>query len=359
LKSESKLLLLLCALLLGCSSSDPEPMDSDDASAMASRDAGKADAGKADGGKATPGNEPDGGSSAAAPKGGKVGEFSFKLTERDEANDVPAVTSFFGRVSDGPAPAAQVWDKLDEADGCVLTEPRSPFCPEGCGADVCVEDDTCQAHPTAVGVGKVTFTGVKSASGASEFVSQASPQLGYNYQLPSGLSLAYPAFEDGVPVKLSAEGEGAIQKFTLEADGFAPLVLMGAGDSGLPLDRGKGLTLAWEAPAKAGDSRIQVKLDISHHGGAKGKIECDVDDDGSLVIPASLTDKLLDLGVAGFPTVSVTRSSIASTETAVGRVDLKLYMYVETSIVIDGLISCERAEQCPAGKMCGPDKACH
>ena len=126
----------------------------------------------------------------------------------------------------------------------------------------------------------------------------------------------------------------------------------------LPPERGTAARLAWVPP---GTGR-----QVAHPGQArhqpprrtKGKIECDVDDDGALSIPASLTDALTDLGIAGFPTVMVTRSAIGSTRTALGRVDLRIYGYAEVAVLIPGLISCTDDSECAGGKVCRDDKTC-
>ena len=72
-----------------------------------------------------------------------------------------------------------------------------------------------------------------------------------------------------------------------------------------PLERGKPIALAWTAPTMPGVARMEIKVDISHHGGAKGKIECDVADTGAVMIPSDLATKLIDLGVAGFPNLFI------------------------------------------------------
>lgn len=270
----------------------------------------------------------------------RVGEFSLELKEAD------AFTSLLGRVADGPVPEMRVWEKKSEANGCTLLTPRVPFCEQGCGSAVCVADDTCQPNPKAHSAGKVTVRGVRTTTGATEFSVEP---INNSYQAV-GVSLPFPAFDEGGPIEIAAEG-GEVGAFTLKGSGIAPLELTGS-DEGYPLERGKGIDLVWKPPASGGDTRIQVKLDISHHGGTRGKIECDVPDNGSLSIPANLTDALTDLGTAGFPTIVVTRSSVTSTTTRLGRVDLRIYMYVETAIHIPGLVSCDGNADCPMGQKC-------
>ena len=274
----------------------------------------------------------------------RVGEFSLQLIEASGDNE--AFTSLLGRVADGPVPEMLVWEKKSEANGCTLLTPRVPFCEQGCGAAVCTADDTCRPNPKAHNAGKVTVRGVRTTTGATEFSVEP---INNSYQAV-GVSLPYPAFDEGDPIELAAEG-GEVGAFTLKGRGIAPLELTGRKE-GYPLERGKGIDLAWKPAASGGNTRVQVKLDISHHGGTRGKIECDVADSGALTIPASLTDALTDLGTAGFPTIVVTRSAVTSTTTRLGRVDLRVYMYVESDVHIPGLISCDGNADCPMGQTC-------
>ena len=147
-----------------------------------------------------------------------------------------------------------------------------------------------------------------------------------------------------------------VSPFWVKGTGIAPLELPDGASYELAPDRP--LSLTWTPPGKPNISRVQVKLDISHHGGTKGKIECDVDDDGSFEIPAAMVTELLSLGIAGFPTVALTRSSVGSTIIPEGRVDLEVYSYVERAIEIEGLVSCTEDSQCGSMGTCGDDKRC-
>ena len=75
-------------------------------------------------------------------------------------------------------------------------------------------------------------------------------------------------------------------------------------------------------------------------------------------IPAALVTKLLSLGVAGFPTVVVTRQWIGSTTIAPGRVDLVISSSLERTVTIDGLVSCTDTVDCPDGQTCQSDLTC-
>ena len=289
-----------------------------------------------------------GGSSGAAAAGDSstlVGSFQVKLTAESDLG--AANTTVVGKVYDGPTPATVVWESPQVDGDCTLTTPRVPFCNTPCGGSAaCVEDDTCLAYPTARGVGAVTVSGLA----ASPFQLTA---VSNTYQAPASATLAYPPFADGDPVSVSAAGDyfGA---FSINAKGIAPLVLQ---STGLALKTGQALELSW-AKGATSDAKIHVKLDISHHGGSKGQIECDTADSGALSVSAALVTKLLNLGVAGYPTVIVTRHSTGSTVIAAGRVDLEVSSVVEQAVTVEGLASCTSDDDCATGQTCQNDLTC-
>jgi hypothetical protein len=209
-----------------------------------------------------------------------------------------------------------------------------------------VEDGVCAPYPTGQDLGTVRVTGV----GPIAF--EMTPIAG-SYQPPASVSIPEPPFAEGAPITVRTGG-GRLGVFTVSSPGVAPLEL--AGD--FALASGQPLAVNWAAPAQAGQSRIAVKLDISHHGGSKGKIECDVADGGGLQIPASLISRLLALGVAGFPTIIVTREAVGTTALAQGRVTLRVTSTVEREVQVPGLQSCTEDAQCPAGQRCQEDLSC-
>lgn len=354
-----------CVLALACEESEGPPAEQSPAdaavSADASVDARVADAGtsgsKSDAGTGGGATTTDAGTASAA----KIGEFSLQLAAPVAASGTGSATagytSLLGKVFDGPATETTIWIKKDAAEGCTLLTPEVPFCETPCGSgNVCVADDKCQKSPTAIGVGTLSVKGVKTDTGATEFTSDTSKDIKYAYQTPIGVSLAYPAFAEGDAIELSLSGDTGIAAFSLQGKGITTLELIN-GDS-YPLAAGKGLALAWKAAAQATGSRILLKLDISHHGGSKGKIECDVDDDGSFTIPAKLVDALTALGVAGFPSVSITRAAVTSVATTKGRVDLRLFSSSDRPVDVPGVESCGADTECATGKKCRDDKTC-
>lgn len=270
-----------------------------------------------------------------------AGAFELELDPADQS------TTLLGKVYDGPTPAAIVWETTSSSGDCTLYTPRVPFCETPCGGGVlCVEDDVCQAFPSGVDVGTVSFDGLTDDVRVDPVASA--------YQLPIAVTLGWPPAAEGATVTLTADGD-VIPGFSIASRGIAPLVL---GDATLTLEREVPLALAWTAPGLGDVARIAVKLDISHHGGSKGMILCDTADDGAVELSAPLITALLDLGVAGFPTVIVSRRAVGQTTITAGRVELVLASEVERDVIVPGLISCLNDDPCPDGTTCQDDLRC-
>ena len=113
---------------------------------------------------------------------------------------------------------------------------------------------------------------------------------------------------------------------------------------------GSTVPLAWMPPTDASASRIEIKLDISHHGGKKGEITCDVPDTGSFALPEPLVSKLVALGVAAQPTIGLKR--VASAQ-ASGQPGVRLVIVSPVERAVDtGFASCVDGQACPDGTTC-------
>lgn len=276
-----------------------------------------------------------------------VGTFQVRLVPPE--NGGTGYTSVAGKVFDGPTPSLLVWKQAVKDGDCALLTPKVPFCSQSCGGGaVCVDDEKCQAYPTARSAGTVTVTGLRTASGATQFTMNP---IANSYQ-PSE-TLPYPAFSEGDEVRFEASG-GSGPAFTVKSRGIKALELT---NSTLTVAKDQPLTLTWTT-GSAGISRIHVKLDISHHGGIKGMITCDAADTGSLVLSAPLVTELLNLGVAGFPSISVARSAVGSAVVAPGTVELQVTSDVERQVQVPGVSSCNEDSDCPDGGTCKTDLTC-
>jgi hypothetical protein len=275
-------------------------------------------------------------------------EEAIAATSTSPASD--AYSKISGTVADGPSPALILWNPTMQEGDCRLLTPQFPFCSVSCGgAAACVADEVCLAYPNLYDIGIVTVTGVHPSEGVPDVTME--PASGAYQTLDP---LPFPPFQENEEIVLEAAG-GDIPGFTITSRGIAPLVMSGDTPA---LARDQALDLEWTAPGIAGASTIHVKLDISHHGGFRGKIECDVVDTGSLSIPASLINPLLDLGVAGFPSVVVTRHAVGSTTIAAGRVELEVLSSLDVPVSVPGVVSCNETADCPQDQTCQDDLTC-
>lgn len=304
-----------------------------------------------------------GAASAAAGSGGGPkqssnglhGAFTLSLVSAREATAESAGTeprtSFLGLVNDGEKPSPIAWVEEQSASGCKLFTPVSPpLCEPSCGSSaVCVSDGMCAPYPKSQAVGTIRLTGVGDAPVEMTPVGSSN-----NYQPKAGTMLPYPPCAENDELSLAVEG-GNYTGFELKTKCIAPLEFQGP----IKLVKATPLKLSWGTPGLPMLARMQVRLNISHHGGSRGEIRCDVDDNGALELPATMVDRLLELGVAGFPTIILTR---VSTGAAVGgepeNVQFIVQQYVERAVEIEGLVSCNDSKQCPSGQSCQSDLTC-
>jgi hypothetical protein len=283
------------------------------------------------------------------------GYFNLKLNPMKPATPtamaIPAQASLIGAFRDGPTPDPDPWALLDEQGGCQLLAVDQPFCDPPCGSDAeCVgtrADDTamCVTKPEPLGAGTVHVTGLGAAFDME--------RVGRNYQLAAGTSLSYPPCEEGDDVRFAAEGDG-FEPFELTAPCVVPMEFPGP----LAFETDMPLSVVW-TPGLVELARVHVAIDISHHGGARGLIECDVPDTGSLEIAAPMVQGLIDLGVSGFPTITLTRAVRAEGSTAeAAQVELTISSTYQNHLDVPNLTSCTQDAQCPSGQSCQFDFRC-
>jgi hypothetical protein len=275
----------------------------------------------------------------------------FKVSLAEPTGFSAAYASILGKVYDGPSPSVLAWKQVAAGGACKLYTPSAPFCETPCGSKaLCVADNTCQDYPRPISAGKVAVKGVKVKSGPAPFTMDT---LLSSYQQPTGTQLDFPPFSEGDAVTFSAAGDTGIPAFTVSAGGISPLVIL---NDSITLADGKPILLKWTPAKTAGSSTVSAMVDISHHGGSKGKIECEGPDNGEMEIAAALVDQLKALGVSGFPKVEVTRKAVGVNKDV--NVSLSLESMVTKSLSIPGLISCGGDEECPDGKTCQSDMQC-
>jgi hypothetical protein len=284
-----------------------------------------------------------------------IGTFAVNLVPQSSTG-TPAYADVRGAVRVLPLPPAKgaIWTVTATDGGCKLVKPTIPFCATDCAnAEVCIPDGTCRAlDPTHVSVGTVTVEGVATPSGTTVTMNPTST----NNYVALAAAVTYPPFVEGASVHLAAAGAGDYGQFTIDAKGIPTLAM---GNSTTTLAPNQPINLAWTGATVSGNSRILVTVDISQHGTTRGLIVCDVDDNGSLTIPASLATALIDLGVAGWPTIGITRQAKGRTTVlAQGPVELLVVSSVELEVAVQGYTSCNAENPCPNGATCGADLLC-
>lgn len=307
-------LVVLALVLFGACSGDD---DDDDAGSAVERDSG-----------AAPGGGSDAGSGATAKL---FGAFTIEYQEALAGQAALAVAS--GQLFDAD-PKAAVTARLDtELGDCELLVPDFPAC--GTCDGVCVADGDCQPAPNPVDAGEVAIEGTR---GGDVDLSRDSRMFFYQ----ADAALAVPPCDEGADVTLRAPG------FTATTPCIAPLALLTP--EPVSVKTGAGVALAWTPPTGASDSRIKIKLDISHHGGKKGEIACDVSDTGAFELPEPLVSKLVALGVAAQPTIGLRREATAQ---ASGQPNVRFTIVSPVERAVDtGFASCVGGEACPEGTKC-------
>jgi hypothetical protein len=307
--------------------------------------------GSGDDGESKGGGAEDGGGSGAlryAPcsDGERVGGFYLHAVAATIAlTPIAAHTDLHGEVLDG-VPPADVWSELDARGECRLTVGPEQFCDPACGSSESCGPNGCIATPRTHSVGAVRITGLTSELSLA-------PSMSSRRYSPAA-ALAYPPYAEGAEIRLEAEG-GESGPFALSGLGV-PLLELDAGE--LVVERERPLSLRWTARPEIGPARVLVELDIAHHGGIAARIECDVEDDGALEIAAELVTQLVDRGVAGFPSITITRRSVDSTAFAPGCLEFEVGSQVVREVAIPGLSSCSSEQPCPAGQVCQSDLTC-
>jgi hypothetical protein len=344
------LIAAFSASLFACAEdrpADPDGAGNGGSAAGSGNDVGRGAAGKGGSGSSDGTAGTSGTSGAGAADSNLYGYFNVVLNPVIEETGAEPNTSLLGKLYAGESPSPMAWQLKEEAEDCKLYTPMALLCQPACsGGALCVSTNMCMPYPPTQTVGSLTVKGL----GSSELM--VNP-IANSYQLPAGTKLPYPPCSAGSKIELAADG-GEHAAFTLAAECVAPVE---APDS-VKIANGQPLALNWTA-AKAGTTRIGVLLDISQHGISKGKIECDTTDDGSLSIPAKLVDALVELGISGFPTVVLTRTS-ASKAADGGPPNVKLNVSApyRSAVEIPGLTSCTVDADCPDGRRCQKDLKC-
>ena len=270
---------------------------------------------------------------------------AFIITLTPPQGIIEGNASILGRILDGSDPSTIIWEEAAASGECRLLTPRVPFCSDPCGGNAaCVEDDSCQPYPSKIYAGKATITGVKTRTGNTTITVDTM----YSSGLYQPVGIEYPPFLEGETVTVSTTGSNSVPALNLSGKGIRPLEVQ---DDSIVLEDNKDVALHWTPPANAGASTMSITVDISHHGGTRGKIVYEGPDKGSLIIPGSLITQLKALGYFGFPKIEFVRRAV--TKDPATNVELVFEsVYTSYNVFIPGLISCNGDEDCPEGMTC-------
>lgn len=268
----------------------------------------------------------------------RVGGFSVVLDDGYTAVD--------GRVASGVVPSS-IRDETASAGGCRLVEGRSLSCTPACSSDqTCDVGNVCIPYPTAASVGVVTVDGLTAP------LSMSPTSVGSYTN--GATTLPHPAASVGSVVTLTAPGD-VLPGFTLTTRGVEAIAV---DQTGVALVRDQAFVVTW-TPGTESSARVRMVLDLAHHGSVAASLDCDgLDDDGNFEVPASMVTRLIDIGVAGFPTLTVTRRTAAKTAIEQGCVDLTVQSSVVLPVTVDGVTSCVEDEECDNGETCQGDLTC-
>ncbi|ATB27872.1 hypothetical protein [Melittangium boletus] len=269
----------------------------------------------------------------------RLGQFTVE--------NLDGYTAVQGRVLNGVVPSTVRNVEAQEGQ-CRLLRGRALFCNPACGSSqTCGENGVCIPYPTSQNVGTVNVAGLK--------VPLSMTPNSARFYSSSSTSMPFPGFDTGASIQLSASGAD-LPAFTLLGQGVDALTVAA---SDIVIEKGKPVPLSWTPSTSASPARISILLDLAHHGGIAASVECDgIEDTGSFSLPAGLVSKLIDVGVAGFPKITLSRRTADSAELTSGCVDLLVQSQVSREVVIPGLVSCSTDEDCPTGQTCQADLTC-
>lgn len=307
--------------------------------AAAGCSAEKSSGGAGGSGGAPPGAGTGGSTAGGAGAGGStpsgdahLGTFAVALNPAIDGT--PAYTTVFGKVYSGDYPTDVIETPIASEGGCTTFQFSRHSCinPACTGGQRCAGPDDCREVPELVSVGTVTIEGLGSSPIALSAINN-------NYQYPADLE--YPGFEEGAPLTITATG-GVYAPFTITTTGIAPLTL--SKDS-FELASDAPLLVEWEAGANA-EATVSISLNISRHGGSAGYLICETSDTGSLTIPAEPITRLIQLGVAGFPQLTLIRSTRAEASVTGGKIALESTATAIPTLTVEGVCSCFDSSDC-------------
>ena len=283
-------------------------------------------------------NTPSDGEPGACAHDTRVGGIKI-----DVRSDYPSIS---GAVADGVVPM-HIWFEVEggEEGDCLLEQHIVPSCIETCGAtETCDYDGTCIPYPKKHSVGAVTVAGL-----SQPVVMEPVGAVGST--MYSFIGLQYPFFEPGDEIVAQAAGdEDDFGGFTLHGRGVELIDLL---NEEPVLMQDQDLEIDW-TPGQ-GDASITLKINIDQHGASPIRLSCETADTGSYTVPATLINMLMNAGVTGYPSLSMSRRTIERMEledVEGGCVEFEVSSFLTRTILVENHIPCQFDYECPEGMEC-------
>jgi len=286
----------------------------------------------------------------ACDNGTRVGFIEISHTSHDDA----LVTA---QVEDSVYPTAKL-TLIEEKNGCKMMRKENPFCDPTCKSNyTCDLDGECGPYPRRVSAGTIEVTGTVadySMEGGSS-----------NYYWDGDAEL--PLFEPGAVITGTATGSAKLSAFELHGYGVEQVELPDGQEwdpkpPKLPytwtLQEDTPFEFTW-IPSKEEEGDMYVTLAIDQHGATPATLFCEVEDSGSLTVPASMVNELIARGVSGFPAAHVYRRTMDHVETELGCVEMEVSVQHEPFLTVVGHTPCASTKDCPDGQVCDlPTQTC-
>ncbi len=249
----------------------------------------------------------------------------------------PDYSAVDGEISNGVIPTAVLEETVAEG-GCRLLKRENPFCDPPCSAgEVCTQEGTCIAYPERQDTGTITVEGLD----VDVVMEPRADKRYFETELPQ------PAFSPGGIIRLTSTG-GEVGPLSLSGRGFAPIELDG---DMWTIAEGQSTTVNW-VPEPGGEAKFYLSINIDQHGNSPSTLVCEVEDTGSLVVPAAIIDALLESGTSGFPMGHAYRRTVDSVDAGAGCIEFQVRSHVSVELSVAGHTPCNGDGECPDGLTC-------